>query len=63
MEDEKQRPMKKTTIDCEKMVRNIRDSLYLETKDMTHDELIAFYNRPTRPDESTSDQKRKTKAE
>lgn len=55
--------MKKTTIDCEKMVRNIRDSLYLETKDMTHDELIAFYNRPTRPDESTSDQKRKTKAE
>jgi len=28
------------------MTRKIRDSLYLETKDMTNEELIEMYSRP-----------------
>ena len=54
--------MKKTTIDCVEMVRKIRDGLYLDTKDMTPEELIAFYNRPTKPAESKPGRKRKAKA-
>jgi len=37
--------LKKTNIDCVKMVRKIRDDLYLETKNMTKDELIEFYSK------------------
>ena len=41
--------MKKINIDCVKMVREIRDKLYLKTKDMSKEELIDFYNnKPTK---------------
>lgn len=38
--------MKKINIDCVKMVRKIRDKLYLKTKEMSMEELIEFYNNP-----------------
>lgn len=54
--------MRKTTIDCVEMVRKIRDGLYLDTKDMTPEELIAFYSRPAKSAVSKPGLKRQGKA-
>jgi hypothetical protein len=37
--------MSDTKVDAVGMVRQIRDRLYEETKDMSHEELIAYYRR------------------
>jgi len=42
--------LKKININCVDLVRKIRDSLYLETKEMTKEELIEFYSPEKRTD-------------
>lgn len=37
--------MSDTKVDAVGMVRQIRDRIYEETKDMSHKELIAYYRR------------------
>lgn len=53
--------MKKISVDCVDMVRKIRDRLYLETKGMTKDELIAFYSQPPKVLDSKNRMKRNQK--
>jgi hypothetical protein len=44
------------------MVRKIRDNLYLETRDMTKEELIEFYSQSSKNADSKNKKKSKLKA-
>ncbi len=54
--------MKKTNIDCVGVVRKIRDDLYIETKNMTKEELIEFYSQPAKTADLKNKKKRNLKA-
>jgi hypothetical protein len=43
-------------------VRKIRDDLYIETKNMTKEELVEFYSQPGKVSELKNKRKRKLKA-
>ena len=51
--------MKKIKINCVEMTREIRDRLYLETKDFNNDELIELYSHSS--DEADKKNKKKNK--
>lgn len=42
--------MKKTSLNCVELVRKIRDNIYLETKNMSKNELLKYFSS----DESAS---------
>ncbi len=54
--------MKKIKIDCVEMTRKIRDTLYLETKDLTTEELIERYSHPSKDVNKQQPSKRRLKA-
>lgn len=54
--------MKKTNIDCVGLVRKIRDGLYIETKNMSKNELIEFYSQSSKTQDLKNKKKRKLKA-
>ncbi|MBF0405830.1 MAG: hypothetical protein HQM10_00635 [Candidatus Riflebacteria bacterium] len=54
--------MEKIQVDCVEMVRKIRDGLFIETKDMTKEELIEFDSQPAKNFEYSNNKKSKLKA-